>query len=92
MWGHVGDWPVQEPTAFSLDFYGFSAWRRIIRGWRRADARSAGKRDRIRSARTMLQCSTRELSSVRGISEWFPQAINDQAMLNLAIRGYRIWC
>jgi hypothetical protein len=92
MWGHVGDWPVQEPTAFSFDFYGFSAWRRIIRGWRRADARSAGKRDRIRSARTMLQCPTWELSSVRGISEWFLQAINDQAMFNLATRGYRIRC
>jgi hypothetical protein len=27
MWGHVGDWPVQEPTVFSFDFYGFSVWR-----------------------------------------------------------------
>jgi hypothetical protein len=92
MWGHVGDWPVQEPTDFRLDFYGFAAYRRIIRGWRRADARSSGKRDRIRSARSMLRCTSREVSSVRGVSEWFPQALNDQAILNLATRGYPVRC
>jgi hypothetical protein len=92
MWGHVGDWPLQEPTAFQLDFHGFAAYRRIIRGWRRADARTSGKRDRIRSSRSMLRCTSRELSSVRGISEWFPQALNDQAMLNLAVRGFPVRC
>ncbi len=81
---------MQEPTAFNLDFYDFSAWRRIIRGWRRANARSTGKRNRIRSTRTMLQYPTRKLSNIRRISKWFPQTINNQTILNLATRSYRI--
>lgn len=92
MWGHVGEWPTREATVFRLDFPGFVAYRRIVRGWRRADARKSGERGRVRSARAMLKCNNRELSSVRGLSEWFPQSLNDAAMLNLATRGYEVRC
>lgn len=92
MWGHVGDWPTQEATAFQLDFPGYSAFRRIIRGWRRADARASGDRHRIRSARRMLNCNQRELSSVRGLSEWVSRDVTDAAILNLAVRGFPVRC
>lgn len=94
MWGHVGDWPLQDPVTFQIDNAGRAAYRRILRGWRRADARSAGEgsKDRIRSARTMLRCNSRELSSVLGNSEWFSQELNDQVMHNLATRGYLVRC
>lgn len=92
MWGHVGDWPVGEPIAFRIDHQAAAAMRRIIRGWRRADARVAGDRRRIASARTMLKCHQRELSAVRGISEWFPQALSELALLNIATRGFDVRC
>lgn len=92
MWGHVGSWPTDEAIAFRIDHQTAAALRRIIRGWRRADARASGDRHRIRSARTMLKCHQRELSTVRGISEWFPQELADLALLNLATRGFNVRC
>lgn len=92
MWGHVGDWPALDAIAFRIDHQAAAALRRIIRGWRRADARAAGDRHRIRSARQMLKCNQRELSTVRGISEWFPQELADLALLNLATRGFDVRC
>jgi hypothetical protein len=92
MWGHVGEWPTIDSTGFRLDFHGFAAFRRIVRGWRKADARASGDRFRIASARAMLTCHQRELSSVRGLSEWFPQELTDAAILNLATRGFPVRC
>lgn len=92
MWGRIGDWPVMDSVAFQIDHHAAAALRRIVRGWRRADARASGDRHRISSARRMLKCNQRELSTVRGISEWFPQDLADMAMLNLATRGFNIRC
>lgn len=92
MWGHVGEWPTVDAIGFRIDHQTAAALRRIIRGWRRADARASGDRYRIRSARVMLKCNQRELSTVRGISEWFPQGLSDLALLNLATRGYNVRC
>lgn len=92
MWGHLGDWPTDEAIAFRIDHKAAAALRRVIRGWRRADARASGDRRRIVSARTMLKCHQRELSAVRGISEWFPQELADLALLNLATRGFDVRC
>lgn len=40
MWGKGGDWGVAEPTTFDLDSSSFARFRRIIRGYRKAKARS----------------------------------------------------
>lgn len=90
MWGHVGEWPLVDSLRLELDHAGFAAFRRIVRGWRIADARASGDRHRIRSARLMLNCNDRNLSAVRGLSEWFPQACADLAILNVATRGYQV--
>jgi hypothetical protein len=92
MWGHLGEWPMTEPIRFQTDNPGFWAFRRVIRSWRRADARASGDRRRIESAKSMLRCNERPLSSIRGISEWFPQHLSDLAFLNLATRGFNIRC
>lgn len=40
MWGKGGDWGVTEPTTFDLDSKSFSRFRRVIRSYRKAKARS----------------------------------------------------
>ena len=71
MWGHLGDFPTREPLGLELDDAGWFRFRRIVRGWRLAQARGrkSFSKDlarrlldeqtrcrRIKSARRMLQC------------------------------------
>lgn len=81
MWGHLGQWPTREPLGLNLDRQGWFRFRRLIKGWRTAQARSSnGPRGRrINSARRMLNCTDRQLSEVRGVSEW----IGDQLGLDV---------
>lgn len=90
MWGKTGEWPVGEPIAFDMSMEAFWAYRRIIRGYRKADARSSGNRFRIRSARRMLNCYNPKLSAVRGVSEWIDETINMRVMRHLQRSGYEI--
>lgn len=94
MWGKVGDWPTEDGMKIHLEDQhgdgGYFAFRRLVRSWRRADARASGDRFRIRSARGMLRCSDRPLSHVRGVSEWISQDQTLTLLANLASRGYRI--
>ena len=39
MWGHCGNWPLADVTRISVDTPCFHAYRRVIRAWRKADAR-----------------------------------------------------
>lgn len=39
MWGHLGDFPTREPQGLELDDRGWFKFRRIVRGWRLAQAR-----------------------------------------------------
>lgn len=75
MWGHIGDFPTSEPVGIELENPFWFTFRRIARSWRIAQARASGKARRISSARGMLQCPQRPLSTVRGISEWIPHDI-----------------
>lgn len=94
VWGHVGDWPVREPIA--LEFNQSAAWplRRMVRAWRKADARAERdpftRRKRIRSARGMLRCHDRAKSAVRGISEWIPPTVYDRMLEALHRDGHPI--
>lgn len=96
MWGKGGHWPVVDKIRFSLqDQHGDGGWfafRRLVRSWRFADARSAGDKRRIRLARAMLRCHEIKLSRVRGLSEWLPDALTLAMFGNLAGRGYSITC
>ena len=75
MWGKWGKWPIIEPMRFSIPDDVFYRFRRSLRAWRKADSRASGCRFRIRSARKMLKCNERNLSAVRGCSEWLTQSI-----------------
>lgn len=92
VWGHVGNWPLREAVRLDLqDQHGDGGWfayRRMVRGWRFADARAGGDRYRIRSARAMLTCNDPALSRVRGLTDWVPEDVTLAMAANLAGRGY----
>ena len=75
LWGKGGSWPVQLPIEGAVNRTEFARLRRLIRAYLIADAVSRGD---VRAAvylRGMLHCNDRNLSSVRGISEWVPPAV-----------------
>ena len=105
MWGHLGDFPTREPLGLELDNSGWFQFRRIVRGWRLAQARGREswsqdparrlldeqtRRRRIKSARRMLQCSDFSLSCVRGVSEWIPLALGLSIAEVLARAGHTV--
>lgn len=94
MWGKSGDWPVRAAVRIDLQGEhgdgGYFAFRRLARAWRLADARAAGDVYRIRSARSMLTCNDRPLSTVRGVSEWIPEGVTLAMLANVASRGYAV--
>lgn len=94
VWGKSGHWPVQEAVKFNLqDQHGDGGWfayRRLVRSWRRADARASGDQYRIRSARRMLQCSDQSRSRIIGFMEWIPFEVNMALIGNVASRGYAV--
>lgn len=119
VWGYTGDWPLRDAIQFYLDDSAFYQFRRIVRGWRCADAResvrlevenirrqydflsdvpdaelakmSISKR-RIKTARHMLTCHKRELSNVRGVSEWVGQDITCLILDHLRANGCALHC
>lgn len=96
IWGKWGDWPVQGEVRINLqDQHGDGGWfayRRLCRSWRKSDSRSAGDAYRIRSARTMLQCSDQGRSRVIGVMEWMPFELQMGFLANLGTRGYSVTC
>lgn len=72
MWGKIGDWVTREALSLTVPPDAYHAFRRMCRNWRLADARASGNRFRILSAKGMLKCRDRNLSTVRGLSEWIP--------------------
>jgi hypothetical protein len=94
LWGHIGAWPVEEPLKFQVPQEAFFRYRRLVRSWRLADARSESdpvtRARRISSARGMLRCNDRPLSEVRGISEWIAQDQLISFLGLLASDGYDV--
>lgn len=90
MWGYLGDWPLREAMRLEVSQRAYWAFRRMVRGLRRAQARASGNRGRIRAARTMLSCHEPRLSAVRGVSEWIE--VDDQLTLiaHLAAMGHDV--
>ena len=100
MWGTCGEWPTREAVRINLQGSegdgGWFAFRRLVRGWRCADARAepmAEKRPgRILAARRMLQANDRALSEVRGLSEWAERGPQDDFLAAVAGMGYAVTC
>lgn len=96
MWGKLGSWELQHPVRLELQPKAFHVYRRLVRGWRIANARRTksvkgvtfADTRRICSARGMLRCPIPELSRVRGISEWLPGGLQFAMFGYLAARGF----
>lgn len=87
MWGKIGDWPIKEFSEVYLSDSAFYAFRRIVKGWRLADARSSKNSKRILSARKYLQVPE-NLGRVLGASEWLPENNLFQVLFFLKSQGY----
>lgn len=73
VWGHCGDWPIDEPDQLEVSHDFYFRFRRIVRSWRVSDARSDEtpyKASRIASARRMLKSADKTIGELRGVSEW----------------------
>ena len=90
MWGYLGDWPRDAPLEFHVPNETYFPLRRIIRGLCKSDARASGDVRRIKHTRAMLTCHNKDLSQVRGISEWGKQDHMIPVMIFLASQGYEI--
>jgi len=90
MWGRGGDWDVSEPQKFILDEKGFFIFRRIARSWRKADARKSDSPFRIVKARTMLKHNDKDLSKLRGVSEWINDDLSLQILDMVSAMGCRV--
>ena len=81
IWGKLGDWKTIDVKRVELTFESFYRYRRLVRRWRIADAKKQPKR--IVQARSMLKCSDKKRSSVRGVSEWIPDHVSEQMVVYL---------
>ena len=71
-----------------------SAFRRLVRSWRIADARKERdpetRRRRISSARQMLKAPEGWAGRVRGVSEWVPEAASIEMLRWISWAGYDV--
>lgn len=93
MWGYWGEW-TEKKFVINICQKGGFAYRRIIKGWRLASARSE-KDDkkrvtRIRSAKSMYRSNIKNLSQVRGLSEWLDIEHQLKIVDHLILRGFSI--
>lgn len=92
VWGHCGDWPIDEPYQLEVTYDFYFRFRRIVRSWRVCDARADEtpfRASRIASARRMLKSGDRNSSEVRGVSEWIPGDLSHLIADYLRGMGYR---
>ncbi|MEZ0580467.1 hypothetical protein [Nocardioides sp. MH1] len=93
LWGKGGDWPIGEPLKVTLEGLAFHRWRRLVRSYVIAEARTAALATRpgtdearrawrrVSRVRSMLRNNDRGRSAARGVGEWMP----GQAGLELAL-------
>lgn len=88
VWGHDRGLPLREQQDFETDYSTFWTFRRLVRRWRIAEARSIKDADRRRAAivqaRGSLKCGRPDVSPYRGVSAWIPSDVAS-ALLDAAI-------
>lgn len=101
MWGASRSFPTTEYKVH-LDKEGWFRFRRLVRSYLVAEARSslheAERRSdhhkaqmalkSLRYRRSMLSRNTRAVAEVRGLSEWAPQDVTEQFILYLGAGGH----
>lgn len=99
MWGHVGEWPVDEPVGLSIDYAGFYRLRRLHRAYRLAKARAlpsatpkqAQRRLRaLRASRQCLRCVDAQVARFRGVSGWVPAEVSLRMVALLVSQGCQV--
>jgi hypothetical protein len=98
LWGKFGDWPQGPVIRLNIEGGrgdgGYYALRRIVKGWRLADARAdpsrKRRRVRVRLARRLFQNSNELLSRVMGPAEWLDLDSMLRAVDSLVVRGYSV--
>jgi hypothetical protein len=90
MWGRGGDWPIADPLVFNFSREANFAYRRLLRGYRVAQARIEGNPRGIKAARRMLNCNVKNLSEVRGTSAWIPEHVSMGFIHYLASSGHTV--
>lgn len=88
VWGHDRGLPLREQEDVETDYPTFHRFRRLVRRWRLAEARSIKDADRRRAAivqaRGSLKCGRPDVSSYRGVSAWLPASVASQ-LLDVAV-------
>lgn len=90
LWGKVGEWPIREAMRFSVNREGYWAYRRLVRGWSIAQARESDSVYQLKYVRRMLSCNERNLSEVRGTSDWMPADVASQLVVWLGSQGHEV--
>lgn len=84
VWGHDRGLPLRAQQDFETDYSTFWTFRRLVRRWRLAEARSIKDADRRRAAivqaRGSLKCGRPDVSSYRGVSAWIPSDVASQLL------------
>lgn len=76
LWGKIGDWPVQEqPIRAELTKDEGFRFRRLVRSYLIAQARSENDWKRVSYLRRILKNNDRVISQVRGVSQWIPERV-----------------
>lgn len=91
VWGHDRGLPLREQQDFETDYPTFHRFRRLVRRWRLAEARSIKDADRRRAAivqaRGSLKCGRPDVSPYRGVSAWVPASVTSQLLATAANMG-----
>ena len=92
VWGYVADWPISEVKRFQLDDRAFFRLRRIARNMEVTNVRAKHPKDvkAIVRARRRLKHNDRELSRLRGVSEWLPIEWSEKLILWMVAEGYLV--
>jgi hypothetical protein len=83
LWGTSGAWPLREELV-EVSFPAYWRFRRSLRNWMIADARSRGDFRRAAWLRRLLSDPNRSRSAVRGIGEFCPESVS-HALLHEAL-------
>lgn len=92
MWGHVGDWPTEDPVSLELDWSGWFRFRRLCRSYRLAKARSYRHPHpgAIQAARRSLCVPDPRVAPFRGVSGWVPQEVTLRMVEHLSSLGCQV--
>lgn len=75
LWGKVGEWPVELPIRAELTREQGFRFRRLVKQWAIAQARTSGDWKRVSYLRRLLKNNDRVISQVRGLSDWVPERV-----------------